>query len=259
MTENEFRFSGISRLYGPGAREKLERAHVCVIGLGGVGSWCVEALARSGVGELTLIDLDDICLSNVNRQLHALEGTIGQLKVDALASRCKLINPSLKVNIHAEFFTLKTADELLSTKYTYIVDAIDSIDQKLLLIDECLKRGQAILTTGAAAGKQDPTKVLVEDLSKTWNDRLLQRVRKRMRQELGYPRDGKPFNVLSVFCHELPFFPHDDGSVCQIKKEEQKNLKLDCNSGYGSATFVTGTFGFVAASAVVKEICKKEI
>ncbi|OUR99780.1 tRNA threonylcarbamoyladenosine dehydratase [Halobacteriovorax marinus] len=257
MSENDYRFSGISRLYGPEAREKLEAAHVCVVGVGGVGSWCVEALARSGVGELTLIDLDDICVTNVNRQLHALDETIGQLKIEVLAKRCKLINPLLKVNILAEFFTPKSADKLLSNKFTYVVDAIDSIENKILLIDECLKRGQPILTTGAAAGKQDPTKILVEDLSKTWNDRLLQRVRKTMRQRLGYPRDGRPFNVLSVFCHELPFFPHEDGSVCQIKKEDQKNLKLDCNSGYGSATFVTGTFGFVAASEVVREICKK--
>ena len=257
MSDENYRFSGISRLYGSTAPKALAEAHVCVVGIGGVGSWTVEALVRSGVGEITMVDLDDICITNVNRQLHALDGSIGKSKVLALKERCLLINPDLKVNPIEDYLTPSSANQILATSYDYVVDAIDSIENKAVLIDECLKRNIPVLTIGGAGGKKDPSKVLVEDLSQSWNDRLLQRLRKNLRKEYSFPVDRTPFNVLSIFSPELPFLARDDGSVCQIEKEEQKSYKLDCYSGYGSASFVTGTFGFVAAAEVVKAISSK--
>ncbi len=257
MSEENYRFSGISRLYGAQAPSALRSAHICVVGIGGVGSWTVEALVRSGVGRITMVDLDDICITNVNRQLHALDGNIGRLKVRALEERCLLINPDVKISAIEEFLTSSTVEDILSEEFDYVVDAIDSLDNKAVLVDECLKRSIPIITIGGAGGKQDPTKILVDDLANSWNDRLLQRLRKKLRREYSYPTDRTPFNIKSVFLPELPFLAQDDGSVCQIRKEEQKSYRLDCYTGFGSAAFVTGTFGFVAASEVVKDICSK--
>jgi tRNA A37 threonylcarbamoyladenosine dehydratase len=254
MSNNEFRFSGISRLYGSKAESILENAHICVVGIGGVGTWSVEALARSGVGELTLVDLDDICVTNVNRQLHALDGEIGNLKVSAMAKRCKLINPNIKVNEVADFFTKTSSQEILSTKFDFVIDAIDSLENKAILVDECLKRNLKIVTVGGAGGKQDPTKVMVEDLANSWNDRLLQRLRKKLRGDFNFPRGDESFGVFSVFSPELPFLQNEDGTVCQSKKEEQKSYRLDCYTGYGSSSPVTGTFGLVAANVAIKEL-----
>lgn len=257
MSEENFRFSGVNRLYGNHAEQVLSNSHVCVMGIGGVGSWSVEALARSGVGELTLVDLDDICVSNVNRQIHALDGEIGKLKVESIAKRCLLINPKIKINCIADFFTKSSAEEILANNFDYIIDAFDSIDNKILLAVECSKRKIPLVTVGGAGGKQDPTQVLSGDLTKAFNDRLLHRLRKRLRQENGFPRGEVEFGIQSVFSPELPYLQNDDGSVCQTKKDEQKSYKLDCYTGYGSISPVTGTFGFSAASIVITSLLKK--
>lgn len=256
MSEDNYRFSGISRLYGEQASLALSHSHVCVVGVGGVGSWSVEALVRSGVGEITIVDLDDICITNVNRQLHAMDSTVGKLKIDVLKERSKQINPNVKINTIADFLTKKTVKDILSTEYSYIIDAIDSLENKATLVVEARKKNIPIITVGGAGGKQDATKVLIEDLSKSWNDRLLQRLRKTLRKEFGYPKDGSPFNIKCVFSHELPFVPQEDGSVFQMKNEEHRSTRLDCHSGYGSATFITGTIGFIAAGEVVKDLCR---
>ena len=257
MSEDNYRFSGVSRLYGNHSEQVLGNSHVCVMGIGGVGSWSVEALARSGVGEITLVDLDDICVTNVNRQIHALDGEIGKLKVESIAKRCELINPNIKINCIADFYTKFSSDEILSKGFDYIIDAIDSIENKILLAVECTKRNIPLVTVGGAGGKQDPTQVHSADLTKAFNDRLLHRLRKRLRQENGFPREGVEFGIQSVFSPELPYLQRDDGSVCQTKKEEQKSYKLDCYSGYGSISPVTGTFGFTAASIVISSLLKK--
>jgi len=254
MSDYDYRFSGIGRLYGVEALARLRRAHVCVVGVGGVGSWTVEALARSGIGKLTLIDMDDVCLSNTNRQLHALDGTVGELKIDVMAKRAKAIQPECEVNTIADFFTATTAQKLLAENFDALVDAIDQPVNKCLLIDGCKKRNIPVVTVGAAGGKWDPTAVQVADLTKVSYDALLKRVRKSLRREFGYARDPKrKWGISAVFSTEKAVYPSPDGGVCE-KPDSDTSLKLDCSSGFGSATHVTGTFGFAAASVVIRQI-----
>ena len=165
MHHFERRFGGIGRLYGKEGLERSRRAHVCVIGLGGVGSWAVEALARSGIGELTLVDLDDVCISNVNRQLHALDGELGKPKVEVLARRVQAINPDCVVHSLQAFFLKSNAREILQPRYDYVLDAIDSPARKCLLIALCRELNLPVITTGASAGRRDPTAVQVMDLA----------------------------------------------------------------------------------------------
>jgi len=249
------RFGGIGRLYGLDGLERLKRAHVCVVGLGGVGSWAVEALARSGIGELTLIDLDDVCITNTNRQLHALEGELGKPKVEALARRVVAINPECKVNPLHSFLLKSNVDEILQNSFHAVIDAIDSPSRKCVLIARCCARDIQVVTTGAAGGRRDPTAVEVADLAFTSHDRLLDEVRRGLRQTYGFPRGDRAFGVECVLSREAPVFPTRDGSVCS-DRSASSDLRLDCHSGYGTASFITGTFGFVAASCVVRKIAE---
>ena len=254
MSDYSYRFSGIARLYGVEALERIRNAHVCVVGVGGVGSWTVEALARSGVGKLTLIDMDDVCLSNANRQLHALDGTVGQLKIDVMAQRVKAIQPECEVSSVADFFTASTAESHLEPEYDVLIDAIDQAANKCLLIDGARKRKMPVVTVGAAGGKWDPTAVQVADLTRVSYDALLKRVRKSLRRDFGYSRDPKKkWSVDAVFSTEKAVYPAPDGGVCE-KPDSESSLKLDCSSGFGSATHVTGTFGFAAASVAIRRI-----
>lgn len=253
MTNYEARFGGIRRLFGADGQERLGRAHVCVVGIGGVGSWAVEALARTGVGGLTLVDLDDVCISNVNRQLHAVTGEFGKPKVEVMAERIRAINPDCAVHPLHSLFTATTGEQILSTNYDAILDAIDSPSLKALLIARCREREIAIVTTGGAGGRRDPCALRVEDLARTTHDALLQATRKILRAEHGFPRGEKMFGVSCVYSTEAPVFPASDGSVC-TKPEPGRNLRLDCRSGYGTACFVTGAFGFAAAAQVVRRI-----
>lgn len=258
MTKNyEARFGGIRRLFGVSGQDRLRQAHVCVVGIGGVGSWAVEALARTGVGAITLVDLDDVCISNVNRQLHAITGEFGRPKVEAMAQRVLAINPDCQVHVHHSLFTKSTADEILTTRYDGLLDAIDSPSLKALLIARCRERGIPVVTTGGAGGRRDPTALRVEDVARTTHDALLQATRKILRAEHGFPRGEKKFDVPCVYSTEAPIFPAKDGSVCE-RPEPGSNLRLDCRSGYGTACFVTGTFGFTAAAQVVKLIVESK-
>jgi tRNA A37 threonylcarbamoyladenosine dehydratase len=252
MHHYERRFGGIGRLYGKDALHQIRRAHVCVIGLGGVGSWAVEALARSGIGELTLVDLDDVCISNVNRQLHALDGELGQPKVEAMARRVRAINPDCIVHPVQAFFLKSNAREILHARFDYVLDAIDSPARKCLLIALCRESGIPVITTGASAGRRDPTAVEVTDLAFSSHDRLLQEVRKKLRTRHGFPRGDCPFGVECVVSREPVAYPGKDGSVCAAP-EAGADLRLDCNSGFGTASFVTGTFGFVAAARIIQK------
>lgn len=246
------RFGAVGRLLGRAALERLSAARVCVIGLGGVGSWTVEALARSGVGALTLVDFDEVCVTNVNRQLPALTDTVGRPKALVLAERVAGINPACDVEPVVEFFTKENFERLLAPRYDFVVDATDSLQHKLLAIWQCRERGLPVLTVGASAGKRDGTRVKAADLGESDSDALLRFVRKRLRQRHGFPRgDGERFGVRCVYSSELPVYPWADGRVCATQ-EPGGAAELDCENGMGSATFVTGAFGFAAAGEVVR-------
>jgi tRNA A37 threonylcarbamoyladenosine dehydratase len=252
--ELEKRFGGVARLYGRAGLERLLRAHVCVVGVGGVGSWTVEALARSGVGAITMIDLDEVCITNVNRQLPATVETVGRPKVAVLAERIAAIHPECVVRAEQEFFTAATAGRFLAEAYAWVIDAIDVPRNKCLLIAACRERGIPVLTVGGAGGRRDATAVRVEDLGRSGHDALLRVVRRGLRQEYGFAKEnGAAFGVPCIYSKEAPFFPWADGSVC-AQKEEGSSLALDCASGFGAATFVTGVFGFAAAGEVVRRI-----
>ncbi|MCB9546065.1 MAG: tRNA threonylcarbamoyladenosine dehydratase [Myxococcales bacterium] len=251
MPEEDPRFGGIERLYGRAGRQRLAAAHVAVVGIGGVGSWTVEALARTGVGRLTLIDLDDICITNTNRQLHAVEGQVGRAKVEAMAARVALIHPGCLVRPVAAFFTERTADTLLAPGFDCVVDAIDHPRNKALLLSRCQGAGVPVVTVGGAGGRRDPASVMRGDLAASVQDGLLREVRRLLRREHGFPEEG-PWGIPAVFSRERPVFPGADGTICEVPKD--KSLRLDCASGFGTAAFVTGTFGFAAAAAAVEAL-----
>ena len=252
------RFGGLARLYGAAALPRLHAAHVAVVGLGGVGSWTVEALARSGIGALTLVDLDDVCVTNVNRQLPALDGQIGRPKADVLAARVRAINPDCRVTVHREFFTAATAEHLLVVRYDWVVDAIDGMTAKCVVIGECVRRGQPVLTVGGAGGKCDATRIRVSDFGGSHGDELLRQVRKKLRRDYGFAKgEGNTYGIPCVWSQEKPIYPRADGT-CSSEPEPGTNMKLDCESGLGTASFVTGTFGFAAAGEVVRQIALGE-
>ncbi len=253
MDSFQSRFGGLGRLYGSAALERLRRAHVCVVGLGGVGSWAVEALARSGIGRLTLIDLDDVCISNVNRQIHALDGALGKPKVEVMASRVAAINPECVINPVHSFFLKSNANQILATRFDAVLDAIDSPALKCVLISSCRERHIPVTVVGGAGGRQDPTAIHVTDLAFSSGDRLLQYVRRKLRREHGFPRGDQDFGVECVVSRELPVFPTKQGCV-SASRADAADLRLDCASGFGTASFVTGTFGLVAASRIVRQI-----
>ncbi len=254
------RFGGIARLYGVEALHKLRRAHVLIIGLGGVGTWTAEALARSGVGAITIVDLDDICITNTNRQIHAMDGLIGKMKVNAIYERIISINPQCNVNAISDFFTAASADTILNTNFNFVIDAIDSLQNKCVLASKCQEKNLPLIVIGAAAGKRNPTQIRVDDLGLACNDSLLFALRKRLRQEFAFPsgagftRSKKQiFNIACVYSSEEPHFPDNNGGVCKTINPGE-NLKLDCETGMGSITHITGTFGFMAASHVIEQI-----
>lgn len=258
MSDYETRFSAISRLYGVDGLARIRAAHVCVIGLGGVGSWVVEALARSGIGSLTLVDMDEVCLSNVNRQIHAMDGTIGQTKASALAARVKKIAPECAVVCEEVFFTESTMARLLEPEYDTIIDAIDATKHKCLLIAEARKRRLNLITCGGAGGCIDPGRIKIQDLARTINDPLLLQVRKKLRRDYGFPKlSRQKFKIDCVYSDEPPVFPQADGSVA-CEREPGTDYRLNCDAGFGSATFVTGTVGFFLAAEVVKRIALTE-
>lgn len=257
------RFGGMARLFGAAALPRLHGAHVAVVGVGGVGSWVVEALARSGIGALTLVDLDDVCVTNTNRQAHALQGNFGRPKVAALAERVRAINPGCRVTEEPEFFTSASAERLLGAvqpdrpaRFDWVVDCIDRMANKALLIAACVQRGQPVLTVGGAGGKRDATQIRVADLGGSHGDDLLRLVRKKLRRDHGFAHgEGNDYGVPCVFSREKPVYPWADGT-CASEPEPGTSLRLDCASGFGTGVFVTGVFGFVAAGEVVRRIAE---
>lgn len=249
------RFAGIERIYGAGAT-RLQRSHVLVVGVGGVGSWVVEALARSGVGALTLADPDDVCVSNINRQIQALNSTVGQGKIDALADRIRDIAPACRVTVVRQFINERTIEPLLATPYDYVVDAIDGVMPKAGLIARAVAAGLPVITCGGSGGKRDPLLIQVIDLAETYNDRLLAFVRKKLRHVFDFPAHGR-FGVPCVFSPEPAHWPV---ACAETDAEELDPLlqeagrALNCDGRLGALTFVTGCFGFHAAAHVVNTL-----
>lgn len=262
MTTSDYqqRFGSIERLYGAAAIDVIKNMHVCVVGLGGVGSWAAEALARTGIGKLTIIDFDDIQLSNVNRQLHTLTETVGEKKFKVIADRIQQINPHCDCQTIDDFLTLNTLDQYLalSRGYDYVIDAIDSIKFKSAMINHCKRNKIPLITTGGAGGLSDPTMIKVTDISRTYNDPLAAKVRSQLRREYGFPTKAKRnFGIECVFSTQQPVYPKEDGTVSH-KKPGIHGVSLDCRFGYGSVTYVTAAFGLVAASRAINKMIKNK-
>lgn len=246
------RFGGLDRLYGVSGATRIRAAHVVVVGVGGVGSWTVEALARSGVGRLTLIDLDNVSESNINRQIHALDNTVGMAKVDAMRERIAHINPDCVVTCIEDFVEPSNWPHLLNgVEVDAVVDACDQVKAKTAMAVWALKQRVCFITVGAAGGKRFAHKVDVDDLSHTSHDPLLAKLRYNLRREHGAARDGKKIGVACVFSREAVAPP--DAS-CAV----QGDGSLNC-SGYGSVVSVTATFGQCAAGWVLDQISSRAL
>ncbi|MCX6855149.1 MAG: tRNA threonylcarbamoyladenosine dehydratase [Verrucomicrobia bacterium] len=260
MTESYLqRFGGISRLYGASALPRLHAAHVAIVGVGGVGSWVVEALARSGIGALTLIDMDDVCITNTNRQLPALAHTLGKTKVQVLADRVREINPECLIHAVPEFLLASNADRLMSPGFDVIVDAVDSTGIKALIIAKARALGIPVIVSGSAGGRRDPTAIRVADLGMAGADELIKQLRRRLRDDHAFPKspDGLAMNwgIPCVYSTEPAIYPQSDGS-CSTEREAsaEPGQRLDCAAGFGASTMVTGSFGLTLASVVVKQL-----
>ncbi len=246
------RFGGLARLYGVSGAERIRAAHVVVVGVGGVGSWTVEALARSGVGRLTLIDLDNIAESNINRQIHALDDTLGMAKVEAMRQRIAHINPDCVVTCIEDFVEPSNWPGLLNGAHVdAVVDACDQVKAKTAMAAWAIQQKVCFITVGAAGGKRQAHKVDVDDLANTSHDPLLAKLRYNLRREHGAARDGKKIGVACVFSREAVAQP--DAS-CDV----QGDGTLNC-SGYGSVVSVTATFGQCAAGWVFEQISSQPL
>ncbi|MHC1480251.1 tRNA threonylcarbamoyladenosine dehydratase [Frateuria aurantia] len=252
------RFAGIDRLYGVGSVARLTQCHVAIVGAGGVGSWAAEALARSGVGRLTLIDADDICVSNTNRQLPALEGHYGELKVQAMGQRLRAINPDIQLDLVDRFLTPSTLDELLGRGYDMVLDACDAFRVKLEAIAWCRRHKLPMVTVGSAGGRTDPTMIRVRDLSRTEHDAMFSLIRKKLRQDFGFPRNpDRYFGISAIYSLQNVQYPQPDGSVCGNRPAAGGSLGLSCGDGLGAATHVTGAFAFAAVGRVLEKLLER--
>lgn len=246
----ERRFGGLSRLYGVDGAARIRSAHVVVVGVGGVGSWTAEALARSGVARLTLVDMDHVSESNINRQIHALSNTVGQAKIEAMRQRIALIHPGCRVDAVDEFVSPDNCDALLPRDCDAVVDACDDVKAKTAIAAWAMaRRGLSFITVGAAGGKRLAHLVDVDDLSRTTHDPLLAQLRYRLRKRHGAAREGKKIGVACVFSREAVAPPHP---TCEIAEADGS---LNCH-GYGSVVAVTATFGQCAAGWVLDALAK---
>ncbi len=206
------------------------------------------------MGRLTLVDIDDICVNNTNRQLHTTQDTLGRQKIEVMAERARAINPACHIHLIHDFFTPETVDEIFCARYDYLVDAIDHQANKSLLIATCKARGVPVVVVGGAGGRVDPTKLVIDDLSRSGSDGLLRNVRRTLRKQHGFPDKGE-WGIACIFSRERAVYPMPDGSVSE-QAPSASAFKLDCTSGFGSATFVTGTAGFFAAGVVVSALAQ---
>jgi tRNA A37 threonylcarbamoyladenosine dehydratase len=253
------RFSGVSRLHGAAAFARLQAAHAVVVGIGGVGSWAAEALARSAVGAITLIDLDHVAESNTNRQIHALGDAYGQAKVAAMAARILVINPACRVRQIEEFVTPDNVEALVDSG-DVVIDCIDQVIAKAALVAHCRRRGLPVVTCGAAGGRLDPTRIRTADLARATGDPLVARLRYRLRREHGFPREDsagrvRRFGVVAVYSDEPVQLPRADTDNCDVAAATVLQ-GLAC-SGYGSSVTVTAPLGFAAAAQALSLLTRQ--
>lgn len=256
MSDYQERFASVSRVYGEKEQDMIGKAHACIIGVGGVGSWVTEALVRSGLGRITLIDGDVISRSNTNRQIHTLESTLDQGKAETMKTRVKDINPECDCTVVNSYIDEGNLKALLQGDFDIIIDAIDRIKYKSAIINYCKRNKIPVLTIGGAGGLLDPTKIEIADLSKTWNDPLSAGVRSHLRYRFGFSANLKrSFGIPCVYSTEQRRYPDQDGKI-GYRKPGVKGLSLDCNYGYGSSVAVTASFGFIAASKAMQIMMK---
>jgi tRNA threonylcarbamoyladenosine dehydratase len=260
----ERRFGGVKRLYGEVGLAKLQASHVCVVGIGGVGSWAAEALARNAVGTITLIDLDNIAESNVNRQIHALEGEFGKAKVSAMADRICAINPHCKVHEIEDFVTPENVDIMLNRGFDVVLEATDDVKAKVAIAVHCCANKIVLITTGGAGGRLDATKIKVADLAHVEGDKLLAKVRNLLRRDYQFPKASNAkkstkFGIQAVYSDEQTIKPEAlEANSCEVffdaKNNEHNSITgLNC-AGYGSSVCVTAPFGFAAASLALQQL-----
>ena len=246
------RFGGIARLYGEDALEAFTCSHVCVIGIGGVGSWSVESLARSGVGQITLVDMDHVAESNINRQLPAMTDTLGRAKIEVMAERIALINPQSRINLLDDFISMENVTHTIISDHDFVIDCIDSFRIKSALIAHCRRNHINIITVGGAGGQVDPTRIRYTDLARTVQDPLLAKTRYQLRRNHHFPRNPKrSFGVTAVWSDEPPRYLQESPGVC----EGPASSGLNCG-GFGSCTAVTAGFGMAAAAGVMRKLAE---
>lgn len=241
--EYERRFQGVAKVYTETAFAHYETSHVMVIGIGGVGSWAVEALTRTGIAELTLVDMDVLSASNINRQLPALTSTLGLEKIEVMAARCREINPRIKLNLVDDYLSSDTLPELMAYQPDVILDCIDDVKAKLALMLHCRFHKLPLVVSGGAGGKRDPLNIQVADLSKTEQDPMLAKLRSQLRAKGICKKPKEKFGITCVYSNESPLTHH----------QMVKSAGLRCG-GYGSAVVVTSTFAMIAVAEVLKKL-----
>lgn len=246
--EYDRRFAGVAKIYSEDTFSHYEKSHVMVIGIGGVGSWAVEALARTGVGELTLIDMDVVAASNINRQLPAMSSTLGMDKIEVMAERCRSINPRIKINLIDDYLTPENVKELLAKAPDLILDCIDDVKAKLALMLHCRFNKIPLIVSGGAGGKLDPLKIRVADLSKTEQDPMLAKLRTQLRSKGICKKPKEKFGITCVYSIDNPF---SSAEVCA-------SAGLRCG-GYGSAVVVTSSFAMIAVAEGLKKLDAKRL
>ena len=252
------RFAGIVRLYGIDAFQRFQNATVLIAGIGGVGSWAAESLARSGVGHLVLVDGDDLCITNTNRQIHAIEGHYGRPKVGVMAARLRAIHPEIRLTQVAEFYSERNSAEILAHRPDAVVDAIDALRAKCHLLAKCREMAVCTVTSGAAGGRIDPNRIRIDDLSRGGRDPLLAAVRRKLRADHGFPisparGEPVPYGIDAVFSDEPARYPTCDGGVSSERPSEMSGA-IGCDAGYGSVTHVTAAFGLACAARVLDRL-----
>ena len=250
------RFGGIAKLYGVAGLQKINSSHVCVIGVGGVGSWAVEALARSGIGTITMIDMDVVSESNINRQLPAMSSTLGKDKTTVLAERILEINPDCQIHIIDDFISKENTAELLSNNMHFVIDCIDSSRVKAALLSHCRRHKIRVITLGGAGGQIDPGRIHLSDLSQTKQDPLLSKTRKLLRQDYGFSDNPKRrFGVPAIFSDEPQRYANVEGDF-SYEKPRGADMSLSCAGGLGSSMAVTSSFAMRAVAEVLRKLAQ---